>query len=506
MSNSTNAMNNVSKIQTTTGSGKKTSTDPKEVATQFEALFSSAIVQLAPNAQLNTIEAQLRESLFKQDSKQTKKYTESNINTEAAQSTLWAQRNWMQDSRMAPAPQAAPDNTARPIEQAAPPAQPTNKTNADDNKAAANRPVEQSATNKAANKTQQDAKQAAEVPEAQPQPGMESTAAIESEANAASAGLAATTASKLIATQEQSIKPATDLDTMSIDTAELAKANVPTEQLAATATTNSDQSATRISNPLGLDDKINAKVDAVLNNSTVSVRPENTASNAAGNNMTNANAVAAQLAPQIAQQAASAAEQEGLQEIQAGQKLMAGSSLQTPTTNAALAAGTNGLNSAQGVAQQALIKTPVTQPGFAKEIGQTVQWAIGKNLSTVDIRVNPETFGPMNMRLVQKGQQVQLIIRTQDETSSNLLTQALSGLKEVLGQQGIQLTQVQIQHTTTTNTNTQTNNPQHQFDQNNNSGRGGQQSGKGGNSQPDEAQLQATTPATKTQGKLDLFA
>ncbi len=78
-----------------------------------------------------------------------------------------------------------------------------------------------------------------------------------------------------------------------------------------------------------------------------------------------------------------------------------------------------------------------------------MQWAIGKNLSTVDIRVNPESFGPMNMRLVQKGQQVQLVIRTQDEASANLLTQALGGLKEVLAQNGLQLNQVQIQHNST---------------------------------------------------------
>ena len=67
MTTSTQAMNNVSKVQTAAGSSK-TNSDPKELALQFEALFSSALGQLAPNAQLNNIEAQLRESLFKQDS------------------------------------------------------------------------------------------------------------------------------------------------------------------------------------------------------------------------------------------------------------------------------------------------------------------------------------------------------------------------------------------------------------------------------------------------------
>ena len=97
MTTSTQAMSNVSKVQTAAGSSK-TNSDPKELALQFEALFSSALGQLAPNAQLNNIESQLRESLFKQDSKPGKKYTESNSNAEAAQATVWAQRNWMQDS------------------------------------------------------------------------------------------------------------------------------------------------------------------------------------------------------------------------------------------------------------------------------------------------------------------------------------------------------------------------------------------------------------------------
>eukprot|EP01038_Epipyxis_sp_PR26KG_P020481 gene20481-28996_t len=120
-----------------------------------------------------------------------------------------------------------------------------------------------------------------------------------------------------------------------------------------------------------------------------------------------------QLAPQTAAQIAQQAQAlgEGLSEsiaeegLKVGQKILAAGNLQSTGTATGIAAGTNGLTGTAGSAQQALIKTPVNQPGFAKELGQTVQWAIGKNLSTVDIRVNPESFGPMNMRLVQKGQQ-----------------------------------------------------------------------------------------------------
>jgi flagellar hook-length control protein FliK len=309
------------------------------------------------------------------------------------------------------------------------------------------------------------------------------------------------------ATVELPAKPAAELTANG--TAEATSTTNKTENLPTTTAQTSDKSAATGTDRLQPDTKSstgNAKADAALNNSTVSVRAENAAGNTPANTFTNANAVAAQLAPQIARQAQNIGENTELPGVKVGQKLMAGNSLQASATPTALAAGTNGLNGTLGTAQQALIKTPVTQPGFAKEMGQTVQWAIGKNLSTVDIRVNPESFGPMNMRLVQKGQQVQLIIRTQDETSANLLTQSLSGLKEVLAQNGIQLNQVQIQHNNTPTPNSQGNNGQPQFDQHGNQGRNGQQSAQGGNARAEETPLPTATQPTKAQGKLDLFA
>jgi len=224
-----------------------------------------------------------------------------------------------------------------------------------------------------------------------------------------------------------------------------------------------------------------------------------------------------QLAPQIASQIAQQAQALGVglddsiaeDGLKVGQKILAGSSLQSSSMATGISAGTNGLTGSASSTQQALIKTPVNQPGFAKEIGQTVQWAIGKNLSTVDIRVNPESFGPMNMRLVQKGQQVQLMIRTQDEASANLLNQALGGLKEVLAQNGLQLNQVQIQHGNTQAQQSQTSNGQAQFEQNRNQNQGqgsGQHSTGGNKSQNEPVATAASATARKPEGKLDLFA
>ena len=258
------------------------------------------------------------------------------------------------------------------------------------------------------------------------------------------------------------------------------------------------------------------KADATIANSTVQMRADTAQGNGPGNvgnaaqvqlNQQLNQQVAPQITQQIAQQAQAMGEGFGEESLKVGQKILAAGNLQSAGTATGIAAGTNGLTGTAGSAQQTLIKTPVNQPGFAKELGQTVQWAIGKNLSTVDIRVNPESFGPMNMRLVQKGQQVQLVIRTQDEASANLLTQALGGLKEVLAQNGLQLNQVQIQHSNTPGSQGQSNNSQAQFDQNRNQGQGsGQHAAGGDNSQAESGAPATAATARKPQGKLDLFA
>lgn len=163
-----------------------------------------------------------------------------------------------------------------------------------------------------------------------------------------------------------------------------------------------------------------------------------------------------------------------------------------------------------GSAAEAEIKAPVNQPGFAKELGQKITWALGKNMSTVDIRLNPEQMGTLNLRIVQQGQNIQLIIRTSDETSGALLQQAISGLRETMSQNGLQLNQVQIHSGNNPNSN------QSQFGQNlqgqqQQSG-SGSQSGQGNQNQQHASQHESEHSATnasenrRTDGNLDLFA
>lgn len=491
MTSSTQAMNNVNKVQTANNSTKPKQ-GKEEPGLNFNDLFSSAMGQSAPKAQLNSIENQLRESLYKQD--KPRKNNDNTANAEAAQAAqaaVWAQRNWMQ---AAPAQQTATQATAKtaePVKQASAPESAPRASEKTAEKAPDNNTDSKTAagdTTKAANTSNTPEKESA------------------SEATADTARMAASSSKQDTQTPLASATNSPVGQEKLLD----AKASLGAELPPGTSPLNSTEQNTLAEQPGS--DKVRPEVkttaqlkaDAALANSSVQVRNESATTG-------NTNTVAAQLAPQIAQQAKGMAEgmSEGFGEegLKVGQKILAAGNLQSTGTATGIAAGTNGLTGTAGSAQQALIKTPVNQAGFAKELGQTVQWAIGKNLSTVDIRVNPESFGPMNMRLVQKGQQVQLVIRTQDEASANLLTQALGGLKEVLAQNGLQLNQVQVQHGNTPNPQGQANQGQAQFDQNRGQGQGnGQHAANGDNSQAEPGTPATTNTARKPEGKLDLFA
>ena len=497
MNTSTQAMNQVNKVQTP-AAGNKPKQGQQESQLNFTELFSSALGQSAPTAQLNSIESQLRESLYQQS--KPKKNNESTANAEAAQAAqaaVWAQRNWMQT---APVQQATPV-AANEVIKDTKDTEAAKQAVAPDNTA----PTDSANASTSSENSQANARGAQQTPEQNADNNTEQTAKVALPGNTTNPANSGAALDTIPTTTELALNSAADGEPV----AQVINPTKP-EQTTGNELAGADKARPDLKTTAQL------KADATIANSTVQMRADTAQGNGPGNvgnavqvqlNQQLNQQVAPQITQQIAQQAQAMGEGFGEEGLKVGQKILATGNLQSAGTATGIAAGTNGLTGTAGSAQQTLIKTPVNQPGFAKELGQTVQWAIGKNLSTVDIRVNPESFGPMNMRLVQKGQQVQLVIRTQDEASANLLTQALSGLKEVLAQNGLQLNQVQIQHSNTPSPQGQSNNNQAQFDQNRNQGQGhGQHAGGGDNSQAESGAPTNTATARKPEGKLDLFA
>lgn len=519
MSSNTPAVNSVTKVSVTASNGRQSPVQ-KDTGLDFNALFSSALGQNAPQARLNGIEQQLRESLYKQDKDQEKNLKREDVNpaAEAAQASVWAQRNWMQTPPSTPATgsenkvqtgelaesrpmqsnnaEQSPSTSqaqAQQADQAATPAS-TGK-NPEDSQAA-------TASNSSAAAAQDDSSAAIDIntpalPTDPTAPGMAAHASTPFNESVVSASTAALVASPTLPNGANPEKAQGG----EFNTAPLQESRIltGTDQAGASARPEVADQANR---PLELiADKANS---TALASNRLEPPPVNDNAGKLGTQL----AVNAQIAPQIAQQLQNLGETgQGEEGLKIGQKILGTGNLQGTGMQAGIAVGSNGLTTGGATGPQTQIKTPVNQPGFGRELGQTVQWAIGKNLSTVDIRVNPESFGPLNMRLVQKGQQVQLVIRTQDEASANLLTQALGGLKEVLAQNGLQLNQVQVQPGNPGGNPGQaaTSNPQ--SDANHGQGQqGGHQAGGRHSAHAEVDHLPVKGPDKRPEGTLDLFA
>jgi flagellar hook-length control protein FliK len=456
---STNTQNNIrTNNNVQTNSLKINKSNKQEANIDFSALFSEAMGNTTPKAQLNALESQMRQALSKTEEK--KKTPESNpMAAENAQSLVWSQRNWnTQSSHQPEGTNHAISNSSNPTPATSNNVEPKNKQGATE----AKQQTSEKPTEQPAEKTNAQAK-----PQNNASSNKESTATERPSQEAIANNAQAT----------EDIRPVKDT---SVDLRSNNNAN-NTVQIQTQADTNiTSQAVKDPSAPVEL--KGNAQT-------TPNINPALTQQvNAQSNN-------------------AMVAEEESIQTVKAGDLKL------TTAGQSAAALGASTSNVSKSVGSPTDIKTPVTQPGFAKELGQTVQWALGKNMSTVDIRINPESFGPMNMRLVQKGQDVQIIIRTQDENSANLMTQAISGLKESMAQNGLQLSQVQIQHSGNTQSNNLTSGQQQQqWAQN--QGQGGQQQNnaqnhRGGNSSGPQEDTPAPTTAQNTGNAgrgIDLFA
>lgn len=510
MTSSTTAMNNVNKVQANPSNTKgKAKESTPEV--QFDALFSSALGQLSAQTQLGQQENALRESLLKNNAnEEAEKPKAPSPNPVAEAAMVWAQRDWAADNKPLNMAQQTASAPTKPSEasQANSPAAPTPGVQSkplEDSKPleqpkASSKPAQKAEEANASTPTEQTDE--ASKTEISPATQTQTAPPVKAELNTSTQAMGTSKSTDPLLTSAQTVQSAENKGPAPTN-ANPAPAAEPLLQN--TAAQPSDQAAPRKPIASSTQDS-NTGLPSVAN----TARAESNAQAGVGNigSAPPANPVVAQVAAQLAQQNPKAANSEAeLMPLRVGDKVLANRSaaLSNP---AALVGGIPGQTNTAPAAAQTQIRTPVHQPGFAKELGNTVQWAIGKNLSTVDIRVNPESFGPMNMRLVQQGQQVQLIIRTQDETSANLLQQALGGLKDVMAQNGLQLNQVQVHHQNATPSGQhQGFTAQQEFGQSAQGQQQGHKQGRGHSSEDGTAAQMGTAPGNNTpKGRLDLFA
>ncbi|MCQ8897760.1 flagellar hook-length control protein FliK [Limnobacter humi] len=433
MTTGTSSVNNTMKVQNTAAkSTAKTTVDPSAV--DFSSLFSSA--------KLNRFESQMRDALGNDTlSTETQRSNQEKRSKAPAtpdpQAMVWAQHSWM-------AAQQRPVSPATPVSEQTRSVDSATKANLD------NRQSQATAAHPA-DDTPSDSNNSATAP---------ATTANEADSAASNA--------TVLTPQKNATADATPVNTTvdKVGSAPLNIAALPTEtkpsvQASATAeglplvannASAQAQPTTSALNEPGTRQGLRHENGSAELTLPVSMSSELSQGRQTADARSAASAMDPTALARLPIQAAVAAQTQAVsaqtQDLPLDElSIKAGDSkLTTTNLNPALGSLPGQSAVARGTAPAVGIRTPVSQPGFAKELGQTINWALGKQLSTVELRVNPESFGPMNLKIVQKGQELHITIRTQDESSANLMAQAVSGLKETMAQNGLQLNQVTVQH------------------------------------------------------------
>lgn len=116
-----------------------------------------------------------------------------------------------------------------------------------------------------------------------------------------------------------------------------------------------------------------------------------------------------------------------------------------PTFVLPMAAATPAIGAVQAAAGAAAataahLPTPgLHDSGFAEDVGSHVQWAAGQKLGHALIRISPQDLGPVEVRLQLDGDRLSADFSSAHAEVRQALEQGLSRLREMLGQQGLEL-------------------------------------------------------------------
>lgn len=87
---------------------------------------------------------------------------------------------------------------------------------------------------------------------------------------------------------------------------------------------------------------------------------------------------------------------------------------------------------------------PVGSSGFAKELGQQVTWLSGQEVKQAQIRLNPESLGPLDVKVNVEHGRVDVAFMTQHPAATAAVQQGLDHLSQMLSGQGLSLGQATV--------------------------------------------------------------
>ncbi len=90
------------------------------------------------------------------------------------------------------------------------------------------------------------------------------------------------------------------------------------------------------------------------------------------------------------------------------------------------------------------VAVPLRQAGWDQALGDQVQWMVGQKLQGAEIRLNPAHLGPMEVRIQVQHDQANITFSAQHGVVRDALEAAIPRLREMLGESGLNLANVQV--------------------------------------------------------------
>ena len=96
-----------------------------------------------------------------------------------------------------------------------------------------------------------------------------------------------------------------------------------------------------------------------------------------------------------------------------------------------------------------VLNKPLTHPDWSKDLGNQIIWMNNKELSTAEIKMNPEHLGPISVRIDLTDDQASVQFTAQHAAVKEALEASIPKLREMLGTQQLNLTNVTISQNST---------------------------------------------------------
>jgi flagellar hook-length control protein FliK len=95
------------------------------------------------------------------------------------------------------------------------------------------------------------------------------------------------------------------------------------------------------------------------------------------------------------------------------------------------------------------ITRPLTHPAWSKDLGEQIVWMNNKAIPAAEIRLNPEHLGPISVRIDVNQDQATILFTAQHAEVKDAIEASLPKLREMLGSQQLNLTNVNISQNST---------------------------------------------------------